>query len=192
MTEIRKLKAVEVEDTDLALARDAFLLAFYGGGIRFGDLCTLKPEHVEGGRLRYRMMKTGNPVDLPLPPPAQAIVERWTGAHDGPFLFPMLEAGDTEDPVNLRRRIASHLTRFNQRIKTVAKAANIDNPNAVTSHVARHSFADHARKQSSDLYAVSKALGHSSLEQTQSYLNDFDREATDQLASDMWGGNGDE
>jgi integrase len=193
LQEIRKLEAADLpEGSDRAMARDAFLLSFYGGGIRFGDLCRLRPEHVEGGRLRYRMMKTGNPVDLPLPPQARKIVERWAGGHDRPFIFPMLEEGDTKDPVELRRRIASHLTRFNQRIKEVAGEAEIENPDEVTSHVARHSFADHARRRSSDLYAVSKALGHSSLEQTQSYLNDFDREATDQLANEMWGGEGNE
>ena len=181
--EIRKLEALELpEGSSLALARDAFLLSFYGGGIRFGDVCRLRPGHVQDGRLRYRMMKTDQPVDLPLPAPAHAIIDRWTGAHDGPFVFPFLEEGDDEDPVDLRRRISSCNVVVNRDIKTVAGQADISDPDDVTFHVARHSFADFARRRSSDLYAVSKALGHSNLKTTEQYLSQFDRDATDQLA----------
>lgn len=53
-------------------------------------------------------------------------------------------------------------------------------------HVARHSFADFARRQSGDLYAVSKALGHTSLQVTQNYLRSFDKDAVDKLAKSLW------
>jgi integrase len=188
--EIRALEVVGVEG-ELALARDAFLLSFFGGGIRFGDVCRLRPEHATGGRLRYRMMKTDQPVDLPLPPPAQAIIGRRTGGG-GPFIFPFLDEGDDEDPVRLRRRISSCNVVVNRNIKKVGKQAEIKKPDDITFHVARHSFADFARRKSSDLYAVSKALGHSSLKITENYLSDFDREATDRLVDEMWGGDGDE
>jgi integrase len=138
------------------------------------------------------MMKTDQPVDLPLPPPAEAITRRWTGARGAPFLFPFLKEGDDTDPVRLRRRISSCNVVVNRNIKTVAGKAEVKDPGDLTFHVARHSFADFARKRSSDLYAVSKALGHSSLKITESYLNDFDREATDRLADEMWGGERDE
>jgi len=66
--EIQALEAVDLEGSSLQLARDAFLLSFYGGGIRFGDLALLQGENVQDGLLRYRMMKTKRLVEWPLSP----------------------------------------------------------------------------------------------------------------------------
>jgi integrase len=186
-----EMKAIEELDlekgSDLQLARDAFVFAFYGGGIRFGDMLCLKRENVEDGRLRYRMMKTDRLVSLPLPPQAQEIAERWMQSHDRPFLFPYLEEGDTDDSDHLRRRIGSHNTMVNRRVKKAAELADVRAPDEVTFHVARHSFADFARQQSSDLYAVSKALGHSDLDTTEEYLAGFDQDAVDNLLNnEVW------
>ena len=54
-------------------------------------------------------------------------------------------------------------------------------------HIARHSYADHARRMSGDLYAISKSLGHSNLQTTEQYLKSFDRDAVDRLAGQVWG-----
>ena len=69
--EIQALEQLDLEaGSSLCIARDAFILAFYGGGIRFGDVCLLRAESVVEGRLKYRMMKTGSLVSIPLPGPA--------------------------------------------------------------------------------------------------------------------------
>ena len=52
--------------------------------------------------------------------------------------------------------------------------------------MARHSFADHARTRSGDLYAISKSLGHGNLQTTETYLRSFDRDAVGSLADDLW------
>jgi integrase len=187
LEEIQALEALELEPaSDLARDRDAFLLAFYGGGIRFSDVCRLRPSMVTGERLRYRMMKTDNLVSIQLPPPGLQIVERWTGAHAGPFLFPYLEEGDERDPVHLRKRIAVWNQMANRSLKKLAKRAEIRNPGEVTTHVARHSFADLARRNSKDIYAVSKALGHGRVKTTEGYLAGFDQDAVDDLTDSMW------
>ena len=186
--EIRQLETADLEG-EAAVARDAFLFSFYGGGIRFGDLCRLRPEHITGeGRLQYRMMKTERPVDLPLPAPTLQIAERRSEAHEKAFIFPFLIEADTSDPVTLRRRISSRNVQVNRALKEACRQAGIDAADEVTMHVARHSFADYARRSSDDLYAVSKALGHSDLKTTEDYLSSFDKEATDRLAADMWEG----
>jgi integrase len=186
--EIRQLETADLEG-EAAVARDAFLFSFYGGGIRFGDLCRLRLEHITGeGRLQYRMMKTERPVDLPLPAPALQIAERRSESHEKAFIFPFLIEADTSDPVTLRRRISSRNVQVNRALKEACRQAGIDEADEVTMHVARHSFADYARRSSDDLYAVSKALGHSDLKTTEDYLSSFDKEATDRLAADMWEG----
>ena len=173
----------------LAIARDAFAFSFYGGGVRFSDVATLRRGDVRDDdgtpRLTYRMLKTGTLVDLPLPPPAVAIAERYAAAG-GAFLFPMLSDGDDADPVRLRRRIAPWNTRVNVALKTLAQAADVDQADRVSFHASRHAYAVFAASKSGDLFAISKALGHSSLQVTQQYLRSFDRDATDRLSEQLW------
>jgi integrase len=96
-----------------------------------------------------------------------------------------LEPGDDSGPAKVRRKIASKNTLMNRYLKKVAKKADLE-PEGLSTHVARHSFADYARRESGDLYAISKALGHKSFKVTKDYLASFDRDATDQLADDLW------
>lgn len=183
--EIEALAAIDLTaDEALQLTRDAFLLAFYGGGVRFGDVCRLRPDHVNQGRLAYRMMKTGSLVSVPLPPPALQIVEKLRNASR-PYLFPYLRPGDEDDPVLLRRRINSRNVIANQHLKRLAILATLEEK-GLTFHVARHSFADFARRQGGDLYAISKTLGHTNLKVTQDYLLSFDQKAVDDLMDVVW------
>ena len=64
--DIGKLEALDPErGSKLRIARDAFLFSYYGGGIRFSDICCLKPESIQEERIRYRMLKTGTLVSIP-------------------------------------------------------------------------------------------------------------------------------
>ena len=169
------------------LVRDAFVFSFYAGGMRFGDVCCLKAKSVANGRARYRMMKNGKPMDVPLPASAEAIASRYVS--DAPkrdeYLFGFLRVGDDIDGDTLRRRISSRNAQANALLKKIAVLADIE-PDGLTFHVARHSFADYARRMSGDLYKVSKALGHSNLQTTEIYLKEFDQDAVDSLAEDIW------
>ena len=86
----------------------------------------------------------------------------------------------------MRRRISSKNTLCNRFIKEAAAQAGLDDAYRISMHLARHSFADYARAKSGNLYAISKTLGHSSLQITQTYLKSFDQEAVDQLADTLW------
>ena len=183
--EIATIERLELEaDSPVRVTRDAFLLAFYGGGIRFGDVCRLRREHIKKGRLEYRMMKTGSLVSVPLPEPALQIVEVYSD-NEQTYLFPFLKDGDEKSPVGLRRRINSRNVIANQNLKRLARLAGLKEE-GLTFHVARHSFADYARRQSGDLYAVSKTLGHTNLQVTQQNLRSFDRDSVDKLAKTLW------
>ncbi len=166
---------------------DAFLFAYYIGGMRFSDICRLKRVDISDSHVRYRMLKTGNPMSLPLHDLARRLSEKHTQQGD-PFegyLFPFLRPSDEKNDVQLRRRIASRNAQANTILKRLAKKAGIE-PKGLTTHVARHSFADFARRKSNDLYAVSKSLGHRNLHTTEVYLNSLDEEAVDQLAEEIW------
>ena len=46
-------------------------------------------------------------------------------------------------------------------------------------HIARHSFANIARQRNANVYDISKALGHSNLKITETYLSKFDTTSQD-------------
>ncbi|HEX8386017.1 MAG TPA: site-specific integrase, partial [Rubricoccaceae bacterium] len=189
LADVEKIAGLGPEDgvtpgTVEEVTRDAFAFAFYAGGMRFSDVASLKAADVVGDRVSYRMLKTLTVMSIPLPPAAVEIVERYrpSAATRGGFLFPLLTKGDDKDGVHLRRRIGSRNVQVNTALKRLAKKAGIDE-DGLSFHVSRHSFADHARRHSDDLYAVSKALGHGNLSTTETYLKSFDQDAVDKLAT---------
>ncbi len=192
LEDVQKLAALGPDDgvadgSFEAWTRDVFVFAFYASGMRFGDVCCLKATDIRDGRLSYRTMKNAKPLSVPLPEPAIEIANRYveTAPTRGGFLFPLLRAGDDRNGIHLRKRISSRNVQVNAALKRLAEKADLE-PDGLTAHVARHSFADHARTASGNLYAISKALGHSDLATTEIYLKGFDRDATDQLAADLW------
>ena len=72
----------------------------------------------------------------------------------------------------------------NRLLKTLAE--KIETKVNVSFHVARHSFADYARRNTKDLYAISKALGHTKLQTTQTYLKSFDEDAVDEMMEGLF------
>jgi site-specific recombinase XerD len=190
----RRLKTEEIEAlrqlslpeaVPVRIARDAFLFSYYGGGVRFGDLCMLTPDNIVDERLVYRMMKTTHPVSIKLPSVALDLIESYrVTAH--PYIFPFIERHHAKDEALVRRRISSRNVIVNRNLKKAAELAEIA-PEGLTMHVARHSFADIARTRSGDLHAISKALGHSDLKTTEMYLNSFDQDSVDELTGAMWG-----
>jgi len=113
-------------------------------------------------------------------------VRRWERSGS-PFVFPLLEPGDDADPWRLRRRIAPKNTLANRYLKQIARRAGLAVPEEITTHTARHSFADAARRASGDVFAVSRALGHTKLSTTQRYLSELDRDAVARLIETVWG-----
>jgi len=183
--EIRALSELELDQgTSVRIARDAFMFSYYGSGIRFGDLCALKQENLVGVRLIYRMMKTDRSVTVTLPDAAIELIGPYVAAS-GPYLFPFIKVDCKSDSVLLRKRISSRNVIVNRNLKKAALLAGI-NAEGLSMHIARHSFADMARRDSGDLHAISKALGHADLKTTEVYLENFDQDAADKLSSDLW------
>lgn len=178
-----------------AKVRDWFMLSLYTMGTRFSDLLQLQrsnivrtEETVEGEdgpetravyRLRYQMGKTGKTNDVLLVPQALTIIESYLlreGEPDG-YIFDALDGYDTTTAKGLHKALSSRNAYANKELRKIAKKAGITVP--VSMHVARHTFADLARRNGWSLYDVSRALKHSDLRRTDGYLSSFDTEALD-------------
>jgi integrase/recombinase XerD len=172
----------------VAKVRDWFMFSLYAQGMRFSDVLQLRRRNVgrdeqEGGavyRVRYRMGKTGKPSAVLLVPQALALIEPYLQREGAPdaYLFDALDRYDTSTPAGLLQALSSRNAYANKVLRQIAERAGVDVP--VSMHVARHTFADLARKGGWSVYDISKGLGHGGLAVTTGYLAGFDAEALDE------------
>jgi site-specific recombinase XerD len=164
--------------------RDAFLFSYYNAGIRISDILKLTWDNVKDGKLTYKMHKTNRVHSFKLKEKPILILEKYKG-KDEVFVFPFFSSKyDYSDPVFLHSQIGSKTAIFNKYLKYIASRAGITKK--MTTHIARHSFADIARQKTDNIYNLSKTLGHSSLKVTEAYLSSFDEKAVDDTLDSMF------
>ena len=194
--QVEALEAVELGGEGpqaplVARVRDYFLFSFYAAGVRFTDVALMRRSNVrlvgeegeEGESHRvavisYVMGKTGKRQTVRADAKATRIVEAYLNrdaAGDDPLLFPMLDQDkyDLTDPAALVSASNSQNVVVNKYLKEVARAAEeqsgVKMPK-LTFHIARHAWADLARKSGRDLHEIRDAMKHSSLSVTEFYF----------------------
>jgi integrase len=173
--------------TLISHVRNVFLFSFYNAGIRISDLLTLKWGNIHNGRLAYTMYKTNRNHSLLLKDKPLAILNQYRtdDIQKDDYIFPFFKSTiDYSEPLFLHNQIGSKTALINKYLKQIATKAEIDKN--VTTHTARHSFADIARKKEKNIYNLSKALGHSSIKVTESYLATFDEAAVDETLNNVF------
>ncbi|MBN1183421.1 MAG: site-specific integrase [Bacteroidales bacterium] len=177
-TEINKIEELKlVEDTLMWHVQNAFLFSFYNAGIRISDILMMTWDNIKEDRLVYTMYKTNKTHSLKLKEKPLAILEKYKDRGES-FIFPFFsDRYDYSDPLFLHNQIGSKTALINKYLKDIAKKAGINKK--ITTHTARHSFADIARQKTDNIYNLSKTLGHSSLKVTEAYLASFDEKAVD-------------
>ena len=151
----------------------ALLEILYGSGLRVTELISLKVTAVQNVKattaLPFLMIKGkgGKERIAPLSPNAIAALSDYMTFRDSflkkdeksPWLFPS-------------RGKLGHLTRqrFGQMLKELAVLAGID-PEKISPHTLRHSFASHMLAGGADLRVIQELLGHSDISTTQIYTH---------------------
>ncbi len=187
LEEIEAIERIELQAGSLHdHVRNAFLFAFYAGGMRFSDVVTLQWRHVQGNRLSYRMKKTDESTSILLVPPALKILEQFADRNTSPFalVFPMIERYDVSTDRGLHSAISSQNVVANRYLKDIAKQAGIETH--LSFHLARHSLADYLRCKGWSIYDISKVLAHSNVRVTEQYLKGFDSEDLDEKMRQMF------
>jgi integrase/recombinase XerD len=191
-----KLKLTEdefqqIEDLELSLdlrvchARDIFLFMYYTHGMRIGDALFVKVKDIytDGPqtRLKYQMQKTKTYKDVLLSTQALSIVIRYRQNKQGQsFLFPFLKNElNYQDKRVFKLEKEAKTSIVNNNLKKVAERLGWDIK--LTCHIARHTFADNARRKGVNTYSISKALGHTRLATTEQYLKTFDQKSVDSV-----------
>jgi integrase len=185
LEEITKIEELELDHVKLIYhVRNAFLFAFYNAGIRISDLLMLTWGNIQNGRLVYKMYKTNKIHSLRLLEKPKSILDEYKDSSDS-YIFPFFsDKFDYSDPLFLHKQIESRTTLINKYLKQIATKAEITKN--ITTHTARHSFADIARQKTDNIYNLSKTLGHSSLKVTEAYLASFDEKAVDDTLDSMF------
>lgn len=156
-------------------AKDYFMLSFFLMGASFVDIAFLKVKNITGGRIEYKRRKTGRLHSIPLSPPLQALLDKYMrGKGREDFILNVIK---TDDPKKQGVNVRDALRRFNRSLKEIGVACGIEAP--LTSYVARHSYATIAKYKGVPTAVISEALGHTSEEVTQVYLDSFDKEVMD-------------
>jgi len=159
--------------------RDLFLIGCWTG-LRFSDFTTIKKEDINGDRIRLKTQKTKHIVTIPIHPTVRAILEKY----------------------NYELPPAISNQKFNQYIREVAKAANINSPftkfmtkggksisttmkkyEAVSTHVGRRSFATNAYKRKIEPLLIMAITGHKTETEFLKYIKVTDEEKTEMFVS---------
>lgn len=152
-----------LDDLRRSLVAKAALEILYSSGLRISELLNLRKDSIKSDTKILRIYGKGGKERL-IPISKSGVLaalelQKFDRALYSPFLFP--------------GRIAmNHLTRqgFDKILYQVALQANID-PQRLSPHVLRHSFASHMLAHGADLRSLQMMLGHTDISTTQIYTH---------------------
>ncbi len=161
-------------DTRNSVRLRAMIELLYASGLRVSELCELQITGILGGDRLLIHGKGAKERIVPMHANAAHALARWIemrGDTDSKYVF----------PTNSK---TGHITRdgFFKILKKCAVLAGIE-PNRVSPHVLRHSFASHLLSGGANLRAIQTMLGHEDISTTQIYthvLPDALRETVEQ------------
>jgi integrase/recombinase XerD len=188
--EVAQLEAYPTKPGWETFARDCWLLQFHCQGTRVGDILEMRHRDIGPERLTYLERKTGKRKNIPRHARLNELLARYPLAPDADpasFLLPLLDyrqpyaqspeaatsvAQAQERLGTLLLAVEKYTALVNRYIKIVAKKAGIEKH--ITSHSARHSFADAARVQlGGNIKAIQQMLNHGQLRTTEIYLSEL-------------------
>lgn len=174
---MRQIKILELpEHSQLAYARDMFLMSFYLRGMSFVDMAFLRKTDLSHGYISYRRRKTGQALTIKWTAEMQEILNRYP-VNTTCYLLPII-TNPRVNELNAYRRCSY---RINFNLKIVAELASLKIP--LTLYYARHSWASIARSKGVPLSVISEGMGHDSELTTRIYLASLDVSIVDRANS---------
>jgi site-specific recombinase XerC len=163
---VRQLVAyLASQDGHRARRDETLVLTALYSGLRAGELARLRwgAVDMDAQTMTIWLSKMNHGRVVPIHPQLLPILVAWQQRQalggDAPVF------GDTHRDSTEGRSIAP--ARVGKIVKALAQATGLP----MTAHVLRHTFATWTLRRSKDLYAVSKALGHAALKQTEIYVS---------------------
>lgn len=177
---LQQIKAIAKYEGDPTTEkyRDYWLFSYLCNGINTADMAKLKYANIVGDEIVFVRKKTARTtteqreIHAILTPEMQGIIDRLGNEpHPDNYIFPIIKQGDTAaDEV---KRLRAFNVSINHYLAKMCDALGIEK---ITSYTARHSFATTLKRSGANIAYISEALGHSSLQVTQTYLASFEHE----------------
>jgi len=169
------------------LTKDIFLFSCYTG-LRFSDLCALKPSDViiEGNdfRLYFADVKTKNPFAFKMPNKAVAIIKKYDFENkDNKQVFPVITVDLNKlSQEQFDKKKESRNAYINKVLKVIVDKASINKK--VSFHSSRHTFATISLSLGIPMEVLQKILHQKDLKTTQIYAKMLNKTADE--AMELW------
>ena len=151
-----------------------FGFCVYARGMCFVDMAYLRKDNIRGGFIRYVRKKTGRQIEVKVTPEIQALIDSFAkDVKNSPYVFPIIR--DNGKPPRLQYETA--MRSQNYRLKQLAALAGIDK--ALSTHVARHTWASIGKQSNLSVRVISECLGHTSEKTTLIYLDSLENSLLD-------------
>lgn len=173
MDEFRAIQSVALEGKE-HIARNLWVFATLGRGMRAHDILALRWTNLVDGRLKYYSEKNKKSFDIQVTPAMEACMEGLD--RSGEYVWPFVTLPFSVSKKNgkqYRQHINSKNTLVNNYLKTIAEKAGISKH--VTMHVARHTFAFISDQANVPLGTLQQLLGHSKMTTTMQYAESLRR-----------------
>jgi integrase len=172
-----KLKTLVLEPgTAVHFAQQIALFSYYCRGMNFGDIANLKWKAITNTHIYYTRNKTRGKFEIPINDYNKPILEYFKANYqiqEG-YVFPII---DPEIHITSKQRYTrrkSSLKAVNDNLKKLAKM--IDEPDLrLSTNVLRHTYATGLKRSGANTAYITEALGHATQEQTQTYLDEFEK-----------------
>jgi len=174
--EIKALKDVPNPKAPTGCRNRAILEVMHKAGLRVSEVCNLKPSHIrwpngKPAQLEVKRGKGQKDRNIPLDGDTVAWLRAWDAIRPScRFFFATLKSG------KLSPRYLQAMC------KRLANRAGVD-PERVTPHVFRHSYATELLEEGFTLREVQVLLGHANVATTQTYLHVRDGTLAEKVAA---------
>ncbi|UEG53424.1 site-specific integrase [Mucilaginibacter daejeonensis] len=188
LDKIGKLRSLTLEpESALHLAQQMFLFSYYSRGMNFIDMSYLTWNDISETHINYTRRKTGGQFEIPFNEHNLEILNYYKAHHRviGNFVFPIFDLAIHKTLKQQYTRKKTALKAVNDNLKKLA--AMIGEPNLkLTTNVGRHTYATGLKRSGANTSYISEALGHATEEQTQTYLDSFERGAIESWEKKMF------
>jgi integrase/recombinase XerD len=182
--ELKAMVNVKLESKLQSDARDTFIAQFYLAGARIEDILRLKVENINNGRVEFVMKKTLQGRSYPMSEQLTALLtERISNREPNMYVFPWLDGFENSEEIPIKMAVSRKTAVVNKLLKKVAKRCSIDKP--LTTHIARHSFAQTLVDNNVPVKLIQELLGHTSLAITEKYINSLNTSKADAIMNSL-------